>query len=305
MDKILVISGATASNKSTLALQIAQLKFNNYQSVNIINADALQIYDSLPILSSQPSFDEQKLVSHSLYSYLKPQQNCSVGLWLDLVKNIIEENWQNHILPIVVGGTGMYISKLIEGINEMPEISDKIKQEAVILFEEIGSAEYKKILKTLIENEFHHKIDTLDKQRLIRLYEVIKQSQKSIWWWQKQPTKKLFKDENFIHLNICLDRKLLYRNCEQRFLKMLDLGGIDEVKNNLNLSGNVTQTIGFFEIKKFLTQEITKQQMIDLTSQRTRNYAKRQLTWFRNQLPNKNIFSNLQEALSFTESLKL
>jgi tRNA dimethylallyltransferase len=155
-ERIVVISGPTASGKSDLALHLSDLR-----DVAIINADSLQIYEGLPILSSQPTQKERNKAPHFLYSHLKPHETSSVGTWLKLVKSTVEKVRAEKKLPIIVGGSGMYISKLIDGISEIPEISDDIKKEARELFEEIGLEEFKK--KVGADN-------IIDKQRLIRAY---------------------------------------------------------------------------------------------------------------------------------------
>ncbi|NBV07225.1 MAG: tRNA (adenosine(37)-N6)-dimethylallyltransferase MiaA [Proteobacteria bacterium] len=293
--KILIISGATASGKSELALKLAEAK-----DIAIINADSLQIYQGLPILSSQPNAAEQKKVQHFLYSHFQPSENSSVAIWLKLVKASAEQIWDKNKLPVIVGGSGMYISKLVDGISEIPEIDESIRKNARELFDEIGREEFQKKLIELGENEI------LDKQRQIRAYEVLKQTGKSISFWQNQPPKKIFDAVDFFHVNLNPDRKKLYENCNSRFEKMLENGAIDEVKNLVNQGVNdemqITKTLGFFEINNFLNQKISREKMLELATQKTRNYAKRQITWFRHQLPQKLVFTDFVSAFNFLKN---
>ncbi len=290
--KILIISGATASGKSDLALKLAEEK-----DIAIINADSLQIYQGLPILSSQPTEAEQKKVKHFLYSHFQPSENSSVAIWLKLVKASAEKIWSENKLPVIVGGSGMYISKLVDGISEIPEIDDEVRKNARELFDEIGKEEFQKKLIELGEDEI------LDKHRQIRAYEVLKQTGKSISFWQNQAPKKVFDDVDFFHVNLNLDRKKLYENCNSRFEKMLENGAIEEVKSLINQGVvdemQITKTLGFFEIRDFLNQKISREKMIELATQKTRNYAKRQITWFRHQLPQKVAFDAYIKALIF------
>lgn len=294
-NKALIISGATASGKSALALNFAE-----FQNISIINADSLQIYKGLPILSSQPKKSEMEKVKHYLYSVLNFEESSSVGLWLKLVKSAIEESWQQKKLPVIVGGSGMYISKLVEGISEIPEIDEEIKKFSRELFEEIGVEEFREKLINLGEEK--ERIINLDKQRLIRSYEVLKQTRKSLFWWQNQPNKMLFDDKIFTHINLNPNREELYKNCNLRFELMLKNGAIDEVKSLMNHVSietlPIAKTLGFIEIVDFLNERISYEEAIKIASQKTRNYAKRQLTWFRHQLPNKLLFSESQAALS-------
>lgn len=293
--KIVIISGSTASGKSELALKLADAK-----DVAIINADSLQIYKGLPILSSQPSDQEKNQVPHFLYSHFKPNETSSVAIWLRLVKPVVERLWHENKLPVIVGGSGMYISKLVEGISEIPEIDEAIRIGARQLFDEIGQEEFQKKLLDLGENQI------LDKQRMMRAYEVLKQTGKSISWWQEQPAKKTFDEANFIHVSLDLERKKLYENCNTRFAKMLKCGALKEVQNlvdqGVNDDWQITKTLGFLEIRDFLEQRIGHEKMIELATQKTRNYAKRQLTWFRHQLPQKQVFTSSTEALIFIQN---
>ncbi len=300
MNKIIVISGPTASGKSQLALDFACIKKN----ATIINADSLQIYEGLPILSSQPTIAEKQQIPHLLYSILKPQESSSVAMWLKLVESSIKETWQQNRIPLIVGGSGMYISKLIEGISKIPEIDESLRNEAIELFENLSKEDFIEELVRLGEDK--SKIKNLDKHRLIRSYEVLRQSGKSIFYWQEQPIKKLFKDEDFLHINLNPEREILYQNCNLRFEKMWKNGALEEVENLLNQEINdnnqITKTLGYYEICDILQNRITKEEAIALASQKTRNYAKRQLTWFRNQLPNKSVFTNTKSALDFLKS---
>jgi tRNA dimethylallyltransferase len=278
--KILIISGATASGKSTLALKIAQER-----NGVIINADAMQLYKELPILSAQPSKDDLKLAPHFLYSTLKHNQNSSLAIWLDLAVEQIDLALQNKQLPIIVGGTGLYLSKLIDGINKVPAIDQSITKQ----IRQISDKE-ELINKLQDLGEEFGGLRDLDKQRLARRLEVLQQTGKSLSWWQRQPNKIFYPKEYFGHHNIEIPRSELYHNCDGRLASMIENGAINEVENLLkkDLSDDslITKTIGFLEIKDFLNGKISFEEAKKIASQKTRNYAKRQLTWFRNQFDN-------------------
>jgi tRNA dimethylallyltransferase len=297
--KIIIISGPTASGKSQLALDFAQK--NN---AVIINADSLQIYAGLPILSSQPSDEEKNQVEHLLYSVLNPFENSSVAMWLKLVKSSVDDVLQKGKIPLIVGGSGMYISKLVEGISEIPETDEAIRTEASELFENLEKEDFAAELIRLGEDK--NKVKNLDKHRLIRAYEVLRQTGKSIFFWQEKPLQKLFAQEDFLHINLNPNREELYRNCNLRLAQMLECGAIAEVDSLLNQGvtndKQITKTLGFYEIEDFLNERITKEEILAIAAQKTRNYAKRQLTWFRNQLPEKFIFDDRKEAREFLQS---
>jgi tRNA dimethylallyltransferase len=295
--KALIISGPTASGKSNLALEIA-----NYRDIAIINADSLQIYQGLPILSAQPSKDEQKNSNHYLYSHLKPFESSSVASWLELIKEIIPKVLSEKKLPVLVGGSGMYLSKLIEGISKIPEISEENRKNAIKKYEELGHDNFQKMLFELTGEKI------LDKQRLTRAFEVYSQTKKPISFWQKQEKEKILPEIEFVHFNLNPNREKLYKNCDLRFQKIFDQGGVKEVQKFLKKYQNrkeeiftwqISKTLGFEEIHNFLSKKITKERAIEIAAQKTRNYAKRQLTYFRNQLRNKLIFENPKEVLDY------
>lgn len=298
MKKAIIISGPTASGKSSLALQMV-----DFADVAIINADALQVYEGLPILSSQPSVPDIKIAPHFLYSHFKAEQSCSVGLWLELVRSTLEEVWKQNKIPLVVGGSGMYISKLIDGISEIPAIEDDVKIEVSELYKSLSREEFVRNLVLLGEDS--DKLKNLDRQRLTRAYEVIRQTGKSISWWQNQPAKKIFDPQIFTHVNLNPPREQLYKNCNLRFEAMLKSGALEEVRalidKDLQDDSQITKTLGFLEIKDFLQERIKREKMIEIASQRTRNYAKRQLTWFRHQFAEKNTFDSAKLAYEFLQ----
>lgn len=286
-DKIVVISGPTASGKTAYSINFA--KENNGI---IINADSMQIYEGLPILSAQPTIEEQDGIEHLLFSYLAPTNNCNVGLWLKLVKEKIDYCFSKGKTPIIVGGTGMYISKLIDGISQIPEVPQEIRNKVLNLYNEIGyNGCYDKALK--IDAEYTKKLNPNDKQRLLRLLEVFEITGKSISYFQKLGNKKLFEREKFFHININPPRDVLYQRCELRFKKMiLEDGGLQEIENFVKKYKNVieqpenysiTKTIGLLDGVRYLNKEITLDEFLNNSIKLTRNYAKRQYTWFNHQ----------------------
>ena len=292
---IIVISGATASGKSKIAMQIAK----NYNGA-IINADALQIYRDLPILSAQPNQKDLAEIEHFLYGILNPNQKISVGIWLKMVDEIVTKILQKNKIPIIVGGNGMYISKLIDGINKIPEIDEKFRIQAQNLYLEMGHEKFQ-------ENFGNNKI--IDKQKLLRACEVFLQTGKKIEFFQQQPPEKILKDHKFIHLNLNPSRLEIYKNCDERFAKMLENNVINEVENYLKngncLNSPIINTLGFRQILDFLDKKISFEEMQKLASQKTRNYAQRQLTWFRHQFDEILFCENQQKILEYIKNIDL
>ena len=283
MSEIIVIYGATASGKSRKAMEIAME--NRAKNPAIINADALQLYSELPILSAQPSQIEQEKTPHFLYSRLKYNENSSVANWLKMVVIKINKILGQGGLPIVVGGTGLYIKSLISGINEIPEIDGDLRSKIREFCRNSSFDEIRKKLNDLGDDS--KAIQSLDAQRLTRRLEVIKQTGKSLTFWQNMPPKIFFPRKNFTIINQELPREKLYENCNLRLKVMFSSGAIYEAENliKLNPSPNlmISKTIGFLEIKEMLEGKISEKEAYEKAAQKTRNYAKRQLTWFRNQ----------------------
>lgn len=285
--KIIVVSGPTASGKTAYSVELAK-KYNGV----IINADSVQIYKGLPILSAQPTEVEKEGIEHLLFSHLEPENNCNIGLWLRLVKDNIDYCFLKGRKPIIVGGTGMYISKLIDGISQIPEVSQDIREKINDLYEKVGYQEcYKKALQ--IDKEYVEKLNPNDKQRLLRFLEIFEASGKSIRYFQEKGNIRLFPREAFFHININPPRDLLYQRCELRFKKLVEQDNVlEEIKDFSKkhkkiienpASYSVSNTIGLLEGVEYLNGKISLSDFVNQSIKITRNYAKRQYTWFNHQ----------------------
>ena len=282
--KVLILFGPTASGKSNIALKIsANVK------ATIINADSMQVYKNLRILTSRPSEEDEKKVEHKLYGIIDGMQNFSVASWLELAREEIHISWNQNTLPILVGGTGMYLKSLIEGISEIPSIPDSIKLETEETLKNNG-LEY--LYKTLVESNKHTVINKQDKQRIIRAFNVLKFTGKSIEEWQKV-NKKILEDVDYEIYLPPIDREKLYKASEERFDEMFKKGAVEEVRGlleqNLDIHCSVMKAIGVREIQRYLNNEISEEECVSLSKKNTRNYIKRQLTWIRGN----NISSNI------------
>ena len=282
--KVLILFGPTASGKSNLALKIsANIK------ATIINADSMQIYKNLRILTSRPSKEDEEKVAHKLYGIMDGVENCSVASWLELAKDEIQKSWSKNTLPILVGGTGMYLKSLMEGISEIPSIPDSIKLETEEILRTNG-LEY--LYKILIESNNKTLINKKDTQRIVRAFNVLKFTGKSIEEWQKV-NKKILEEVNFEIYLPPMERENLYMDCEKRFDEMFERGAVEEVRRlleqNLDVSRSIMKAIGVREIQQYLSNQIDRDECVNLSKQSTRNYIKRQLTWIRGN----NISSNI------------
>ena len=276
--KIILISGPTASGKSIFAIKLAK-KING----EIINADSMQVYKQLKILSARPDPKNFKSIKHHLYGFHDARKSFSTGNWLKLVNKKIKEVQKKNRSPIIVGGTGLYFKALTEGLVKIPNIPIKFRKQIRTLHQRLGQKEfYKKLLK--LDPLSRKKINPTDSQRSIRAYEVKKFTKRSLHEWFKNTKSNFFK-EDFFKIYIDFPRNQLIERINMRTEEMLKIGAIKEVKNFLKLNikkdKSVLKAIGISEIKEYLGQKKELDEIKDKISIKTRQYAKRQSTWAR------------------------
>ena len=276
--KIILISGPTASGKSNFAIKLAK-KIKG----EIINADSMQVYKELRILTARPIKKEHKKIKHHLYGFQSVKKKFSTGEWLKLVIKNISTIKKRKKIPIIVGGTGLYFKALTDGLVKIPNIPIKFRIKIRNLQKKIGQ---KKFFKELIKLDplINGKIRPTDVQRSIRAYEVKSYTKKSLFDWFKS-TKSKFVDEDFIKIYIDFPRQGLLDRISLRTDQMLDQGAIDEVKKYLRLNVAKDKTsnkvIGIKEIKDFLNKKSDLSEVKEKILVKTRQYAKRQSTWAR------------------------
>lgn len=280
--QIVIIGGPTASGKTALAIDVAR----KIDAV-IINADSQQVYREIPILTAQPSLLERQEISHRLYGIISASEYFSVASWLELVEGEIKQAFEQGKTPLLVGGTGMYIKSLIEGIAQVPEISDEIRVDVRQMCEQQGAAQIHKLLAEK-DPQMAAKLNPADKQRVLRALEVYLQTGKSLLHWQAQKTTPLFSAEKFGMFCLFPDRKEVYDRCNARFINMLENGGVDEVHTlkNMNIPQQMPamNALGVPELLAYDNGTLEYNAMLEIAQQKTRNYVKRQFTFFRNQM---------------------
>lgn len=277
--RVIILAGPTASGKSALALRLAQA----HNGV-IINADSMQVYAGLPILTACPTAEDMAQAPHRLYGYLDPATPCSAGQWVASARIAVYETWQEGKLPIIVGGTGMYIRTLLEGISPIPDVSPDVRTRIRAL--PVGEAYAR--LQT-VDAAMADKLNAGDTQRVQRALEVYEQTGKSLLHWQALPPEPPLLDADFATYRLSLPRDLLYTRCDARLTQMVEHGALDELRALLarNLPDDLPalRAVGVPELTRHLRGEWTLEQAVEKAQQATRNYAKRQLTWLRHQLP--------------------
>jgi len=276
--RIILLAGPTASGKSDLAIKLAE-HFNG----EVINADSMQIYKEISILTSKPKVNVNKNIKHHLYGFNSVKKKFSTGCWLKMAKKKIEELWKSQKTPIVVGGTGLYFKALTDGLVKIPNIPNKIREDIRKIHKKLGQRKFfNKLIKLdPLADKF---ILSSDSQRSIRAYEVKKFTKKSLFEFIKE-TKPNYKKNIFKKLFINTPKDLLHKKIALRVEKMFTDGAIKEVEDFLKMKVHremsSNKIIGIKEIKEYLRGNATLIETKKLIIQKTRQYAKRQFTWSR------------------------
>ncbi len=276
--KIILISGPTASGKSSFAIKVAK-KING----EIINTDSMQVYKQLKILTARPKEKDQKNIKHHLYGFQSVAKKFSTGAWLKLTIKKIQEIQKRNRIPILVGGTGLYFKSLTEGLVKIPNIPVKFRNKIRLLQKKIGQKFfYQKLIKLdpLVKNT----INPNDVQRSIRAFEIKKFTKKSITNWF-QSTKILFDPNSFLKIYLDFSREDLVERIRKRVDQMFEDGVVSEVKkfNKLKVKNENSskKVVGIEEIGKYLNGELNLSETKERIYIKTRQYAKRQTTWAR------------------------
>ena len=278
---VLVIAGPTASGKSHLALALAEA-FDG----EIVNADSMQVYRELAILTARPSPTDESRVPHHLYGIQSVSEISSAGAWLKAAVPVINDIRRRGRWPIVCGGTGLYLKVLREGIAPIPDIPGDSFDAARRLYEEEGAAVFHKHL-VAVDAAAADRLPLGDRQRVIRAYAVKQATGRTIDEWQAmQPSKPPLEDP-FFTIMLMPPRDALYARIDQRFDAMIDAGALKEVialdpKLDVSLPG--LKALGVSEFRQHMDGQCELADAVAITKQVTRNFAKRQCTWFRNQL---------------------
>lgn len=274
---VIVVYGPTASGKSALAVDLA-VKYNGV----VINADSMQAYAGLPILTAAPTAEDMAKAPHKLYGYIDPATPASAASWAEDASAEIRRCWHEGQLPIVVGGTGMYIKALTQGFSPIPEISAQVREQVRAMpLEEI------RVKLSEVDPVISLRLKEGDTQRLARAYEVFMETQKPLSFWQEIAPKSPIFDAKTRIFSLNLPREMLYARCDARLEKMLREGALEELRTlldrNLPNSLPALRAVGVPELAAYIRGEISLEAALEKAQQSTRNYAKRQMTWGRNQ----------------------
>ena len=291
---VILIAGPTASGKSALALELAAALGGT-----IINGDALQIYRDLRILSARPDDAALARVPHRLYGYLDAAERGSAGRWRELALAEIADTHTAGRLPIVVGGTGLYLRALQHGLAAIPPIPPAIRAEAAALYRALGGAAFRERLAGL-DPVAAPRLSSGDRQRLMRAWEVVSATGRTIGAWQARPAGAL--PYRLASILLAPPREALYAACDARFRGMIAAGALDEATalaaRGLDPELPAMKGVGIPELLRHLRGEISLDEAVAAAQRATRRYAKRQMTWFRHQMVADLVFTTqLSESL--------
>ncbi|MEO5756675.1 MAG: tRNA (adenosine(37)-N6)-dimethylallyltransferase MiaA [Mesorhizobium sp.] len=278
----ILIAGPTASGKSALALDLAER-----EGGVIVNTDSMQGYSVLDVLTARPDAAELARAPHFLYGHVSPSMAYSTGAWLRDVMKLVDDGVLAQRPAIFVGGTGLYFRALVEGISEMPDVPQRIRDRWRYELKEQGAEKLHRILMRE-DSRVGMMLKPTDSQRIVRALEVLDASGRSILEWQSVRGQPLIDRKTARFLVIEPDRPTLVRRIDARFDQMLDKGALDEVGQltalDLDPALPVMKAIGVRELQAAMAGEIGFAEAIERAKIATRQYSKRQGTWFRNQL---------------------
>lgn len=283
---IYVIGGPTASGKSARSLELAQ-----ELDGEIINCDSMQIYNGLHLLTAQPPEEDQALVPHKFYAHLHPNDTCSAGNWREMVQPVIADCIARGKTPIIVGGSGLYIKALTDGLSPMPDVPQTVRDETMALHKKLGNPAFHEELKKrdpIMAERFH----PFHTARIVRAWEVLEATGMSLADWQKKDRLAPPDNWHFEFEIIIPERHVQHERCNARFLWMIDNGAIEDVEafskriesGEVRANAPLVKALGYPQLLAYIKGEISKDEAITKAQARTRQYAKQQVTWFRNQI---------------------
>ena len=297
--KLIIVAGPTASGKSALALAIAR-QFDG----TIINADSMQVYRDLRVLTARPDDDALAQAPHRLDGILDGAELCSAARWADLAHGEIAAAHAAGRLPIVVGGTGLYLRTLLHGIAAVPEIPDDVREAARARHRQIGGDAFRAEL-ALLDPASAGKLPSGDSQRLVRAYEVVRATGRTLGDWQRAGAEGVPRYDSRLFV-ILPPRDALYAACDGRLAAMIATGALDEVRalttRGLSPDLPIMKAVGVPELAGYLAGQTDLPAATAAAQQATRRYAKRQYTWFRHQLTDATIL-DAQLSHSFYASV--
>jgi tRNA dimethylallyltransferase len=279
---VVIVAGPTCSGKSALALDIAE-RFDGV----VINADSMQVYRELQILTARPGPAEEARAPHRLYGVISGTEACSAARWREMALEEIVAARQAGYLPVLCGGTGLYIKALTEGLSPVPETPDTLRQALRRRSQGVDSVALHSMLEA-VDPETAARVPAGDRQRILRALEVLEATGRSLTSWQREPLEPPPDDLTFHTILLLPPREILYAAIDARFQTMIEAGALEEVRQlralGLDSALPAMRALGVPELRAYLDGAENLEDAVSAAQQATRNYAKRQITWFRHQI---------------------
>ena len=299
VDPVVIVAGPTASGKSGLALALAEVLGGM-----VVNADSMQVYQDLAILTARPDAAATARAPHRLYGVIDAAEACSAGRWHRLAVAELAAARAAGRVPILTGGTGLYLHALVRGLAAVPPVPAALREEARALHARLGATAFHAAVAEL-DPEGAARLAVNDAQRLIRAYEVVKATGRPLSEWQRrhEPSPPIAAAA----VLLLPPREPLYATCDARFAAMVEQGAVEEVRQ-LRARGlpphlPAMKAVGVPELAAWLDGRISREAAVAAAQQATRHYAKRQYTWFRRQMPEAERLRKLTIEAQFSESL--
>lgn len=300
MKPVICIAGPTASGKSAYALQLAQAVGGE-----IINADALQVYAELQILSARPTSDEMEGIPHHLFGHVRGQTRYSTGHWLRDVEPVILDCLAREVVPIVVGGTGLYFRALLDGLADIPAVPDNVQNEAQAFLDQHGITDLRTEAERL-DPVAASRILGDDPQRLLRIVAVARGTSQPLSIWQAN-TRPVVPQRFARFCVLTPPRETLYAKINARYDAMLRAGGLAEAEDVLALGLDETlpmmKAVGLRQLRSYFSGLSSFDEAVEDAKRQSRRFAKRQMTWFRNQPPQGQFLPNRAARDAFARSV--
>lgn len=282
IDTVLV-AGPTASGKSAAAIALAHATDGV-----IVNADSMQVYRELRLLSARPSAEDEASAPHQLFGFVSVREPFSVAKWLSAITPVLAELKAQDVLAIVTGGTGLYFSALEKGLSPVPQIDADVRAEARDLHQRIGAEAFHAELSAR-DARTAAQLNPADSQRVLRAWEVFEQTGQGLAEWQEVKGSPVIDVARSVRVVLTPEREALYARCDARFDSMMEVGALEEARSicAMQLDGTLpaTRALGLRHLLQHLGGEVSLDDAAALAKRDTRRYAKRQMTWFRNQMP--------------------
>ncbi len=292
----ILIAGPTGSGKSKFALSLARRR-----NGVIINADSMQVYHELRVLSARPSLEDEALLPHRLYGHISLKTAYSVGEWLEDISKVLAEVRAEGRLPIIVGGTGLYFRALVEGLAPVPKIPEDVRAHWREKAERMEVGDLHLLLEQR-DREMAQRLEPRDRQRIVRALEVIEGTGISLAQWQRAEGEPALEPGSYLGLVVDRPREEIYRACEQRFDEMVEVGALEEAARVRDMQLDVglpgMRALGLRPLLAYLDGDIDLDEALVRAKRDTRHYVKRQLTWLRrNMIAWKHVNSKDMESI--------